>query len=241
MPSSKTVLERMDQGVGELISGFEGYVKVFSESERFTGPSGYFHRKTLALRNQHRDISSLLKDDLFFDGLYATLTAWGMHRMGPGNTRLRDLDEIRESIRGQANSLQALATLDITNIPDFARSTVVERVWSILSSLRVSLAEAQIVANSKAVHHLLPALVPPMDRNYTYEFFYGRKGLSIDERDAFAEIFMRLLKVAAARSDIIRRLLDNAWNSSTAKVVDNAVVGYLIAKEGAAPRSAKAV
>jgi len=74
-----------------------------------------------------------------------------------------------------------------------------------------------------------------MDRNYTYRFFYGRKMLSIEEREAFGEIFGRLLKVATSQGDGIRGLLDNAWNSSTAKVVDNAVVGYLIAEEGVPP------
>ena len=59
MPSSKVVLKRMDQRVAELGSGFESYVRAFGEGERFTGPSGYFHRKTLALRAQHQNLSSM--------------------------------------------------------------------------------------------------------------------------------------------------------------------------------------
>jgi hypothetical protein len=225
----------MDQRVEKLMDGFDEYVGVFGKSERFSGPSAYFHRKTLGLRARHQSIRSLLEDDAFFDALYATLTAWGMHRMGPGNTRLRDLTEIRDSMRAQAGALQALASLDITAVDAADRKSVVEKTWSVLTALRVSVAEAQIVANSKALHHLLPALVPPMDRNYTYRFFYGRKKLSIEEREAFGEIFARLLKVAAERGEGLRSLLDNAWNSSTAKAVDNAVVGYLIAEEGAPP------
>lgn len=164
MPSSTAVLKRMDQRVGKLTDRFDEYVRVFGTSERFTGPSGYFHRKALALRAQHQDIASLLEDDAFFDAVYATLTAWGMHRMGPGNTRLRDLAEIRDSIRAQAEPLQALASLDITTVSAASRPSVVEQTWSVLTALRVSVADAQIVANSKALHHLLPALVPPMDR-----------------------------------------------------------------------------
>ena len=67
MPSSTVVLERMDQRVAKLADGFDEYVRVFGKSERFTGPSGYFHRKTLAQRAQHLDIASLLHDDAFFD------------------------------------------------------------------------------------------------------------------------------------------------------------------------------
>ena len=44
MPSSTAVLQRMDQRVGKLTDRFDEYVRVFGTSERFTGPSGYFHR-----------------------------------------------------------------------------------------------------------------------------------------------------------------------------------------------------
>ena len=45
--SSTPVLARMDERVGELRSRFADFVRVFVKSERFTGPSWYFHRKTL--------------------------------------------------------------------------------------------------------------------------------------------------------------------------------------------------
>lgn len=88
-----------------------------------------------------------------------------MHRMGPFNTRLRDLAEIRESIRAQAVALEALAPLEITTVSAARRLSVIDKTWSVLTALRVSMADAQIVANSKVLHHLLPALVPPMDRH----------------------------------------------------------------------------
>jgi hypothetical protein len=230
--SSKAVLVRMDSRVSELSSGFEGYLRVFTDRARFTGPSGYFHRKTLALRAQHATIAALVDDDAFCDALYATLTAWGLHRMGPGNTKLRDLAEIRDSIRAQAHSLDGLAGLDITAIGEAETAAVVERVWAVMSALRVSVAKAQIVANSKTLHHLLPMLMPPMDREYTFRFFYGRTMLSIDERTAFGEMFGRTLGLARAHGPLIRGAIDGAWNTGPAKVIDNAIVGYLIAREG---------
>ena len=39
---------------------------------------------------------------------------------------------------------------------------------------------------SKVLHHVLPDLVPPIDRQYTFKFFYGRTLLSIPEEVAFA-------------------------------------------------------
>ena len=145
---------------------------------------------------------------------------------------MRELGEIRDSIRAQATSLDELGVLEITSIGEADRAVVVERVWSVVSALRVGVGAAQIVANSKALHHVLPMLVPPMDREYTYRFFYGRKGLSIGEQAAFSEVFNRLLHVGTECSAAIHSLLGESWNTSPAKVVDNAVVGYLISHEG---------
>lgn len=236
MASSKAVLDRMEDRVSELDAGFRRFVDVFGQSERFSGPSWYFHRKTLARGATHASIESLLEDDLFFDALYATLTAWGLHRMGPGNTKLRNLDDIRSSIREQSERLVELRPLRITDIADSDIPRIVDRVWAVLTALRVSIAKAQIVANSKTLHHLLPDLVPPMDREYTFQFFYGRNMLSVDERTAFREMYGRLIRVATHQREAIAALLDHTWNTSAAKVVDNAIVGYMIAREGGEPR-----
>ena len=83
-PSSSRVLTRMDTRVGELRAGFEGFVRTFVNSERFTGPSWYFHRKTLRIRAEHHTIASLVDDDTFFESLYATLTAWAYTAWGRG-------------------------------------------------------------------------------------------------------------------------------------------------------------
>jgi hypothetical protein len=231
MPSSSKVLGRMDRRVAELASGFEKSVRRFGASGRFTGPSWYFHRRTLDRRSKHRSMASPLADDAFFDALYATLTAWGLHRMGPGNTRLRDLDEIRESVRRESSRLDHLARFDITEAGQSEAGAVVEEVWSVLSRLKVSVATAKIVANSKALHHLLPRLVPPVDRQYTCRFFYGRTALSVDEPTAFREMYSRLLQLASRRKRLVDRMVGGEWNTSPAKVVDNAIVGYMIARE----------
>ena len=48
---------------------------------------------------------------------------------------------------------------------------VAEAAWAIMASLRVGIGPTLLVANSKALHHLLPGLIPPIDRNYTLRFF----------------------------------------------------------------------
>jgi len=54
-----------------------------------------------------------IASDEMFDWLYATLASWGVHRMGKGNTKLRDLPIIIETVRRQSGAIKALRHLSI--------------------------------------------------------------------------------------------------------------------------------
>ena len=221
----------MDSRIVELCLRFEDHLDAFSRTELFTGPSWYFHDKTLALRTT-LGLRGALRDDAFFDWLYATLVSWGLHRMGPGNTKLRDIQEIRDSIRSQEDRLTGLVNEKLTTAALADVPELTDALWTVLTSLRISVAEAQIVANAKALHHLLPDLVPPIDRQYTYRFFYGRTMLSIPEREAFNEMFERFVRVATSQKDIVYSKVGQPWHTSVSKVVDNAIVGFMLEYQG---------
>lgn len=234
MPSSQKVRVRIAERVSKLCGSFSESLARFEEAGQFTGPSLYFHHKTVARRLAIGDVSELVEDEQFFDFLYATLTAWGMHRMGPGNTKLEDIDSIKSSFKSQADAIRALdgSTLGVSpesEVPEVARA-----IWRIVESLNVSVAEARIVANSKALHHVLPNLVPPIDREYTFRFFYGRNNLSIDESEAFQEMYVELDRIARSNLGAIRKYIGHGWHTGHAKVVDNAIVGYMINQRGTA-------
>ena len=228
MPSSERVILRMDSRLAELSANLRHFVSVFEEAEKFSGPSLYFHLRTLGcLQNWGSAAKAILSEDLF-DWLYATLASWGMHRMGKGNTKLRDLQEIKSSVRAQGTTIASLQGLSLCDISPSAVGQVGRDLWRLLSSLTVSIAEARIVANSKVLHHLLPRLIPPIDRTYTFNFFYNRNMLSIAEEDAFFEMFSRFHTIAINNRDIIAGLVGRGWNTSETKVIDNAIVGYVV-------------
>ena len=233
--SSITVRERYERRVADLVATFETCLDAFEIDARFSGPSWYFHDKVISARQQ-RGLSAVLDDDVWFDWLYATLTAWGMHRMGPGGAKLRELGEIRRSILAHAPQLDDLSSLDITRLDSNEALATAGKLWELVESLTVSASRARIVANSKTLHHLLPDLMPPIDREYTFRFFYGRNMLSISERDAFLEIYEQLCLIAHATGPIIAARLDGNWNSSKSKVVDNAIIGYMRNRD---PRSVR--
>lgn len=228
MPSTGKVLDRLHQQVDDLSRSFEECLDFFDKESPFVGPSSYFHLKTLAARSSHGSIASLVQDELFFDWLYATLTSWGLHRMGPGNAKLRDIQDLKTSVRQQANAIEVLASLTIIS-PQDAKLTA-QKIWRVLSSLKVSIAKAQIVANSKALHHVLPALVPPIDRQYTLNFFYGRADLSIPEDEAFIEIYEGFHRLAVDHRQEIEARIGKDWHTSESKVIDNAISGYMLRK-----------
>lgn len=236
MGSSDKVVSRIAVRVNELASDFDKYVKVFAESNRFTGPSWYFHNRTIELTTKTRSLDDLFNNDCFFEYLYATLTSWGLHRMGPGNAKLRELDEIKESFRLKLPAISELSKMSLSQLPKQNVREVAGKAWEVMSGLKVSIAEAQIVANSKALHHIIPQLIAPVDREYTFNFFYSRKNLSIPEEHAFIEIFTAMTDIARQNAEAISRLVGTIWNTSESKIVDNAIVGFMISK--AAPNKA---
>jgi hypothetical protein len=86
------------------------------------------------------------------------------------------------------------------------------------------------VANSKALHHLLPDLVPPIDRNYTLNFFLGRPYIRHGrDADYFMTLFPLFRQIAVScQAAIQARIMDPPvrMNTSVTKVIDNAILGF---------------
>ncbi len=155
--------ERARRNVDELIGGFTRYVDTFEASEAFPGPSLYFHERALDQRRLHEDVESLLADERFFEYMYAVLPAWGMHRMGNQAAKVGRFDSMVTSFQSCRPLLESLWPRRITDIPVTDVESVTGTVWEVISQLRVSTSGTRIVAGSKALHHMLPDLVPPID------------------------------------------------------------------------------
>ena len=99
------------------------------------------------------------------------------------------------------------------------------QLWNLIDMLGITETQSRLVAGTKALHHVLPDLVPPMDRAYTAAFFgWSPQRLQGREAAFFALAFPVYANIAErARAE---RYASGGWNSSISKVVDNAVVGY---------------
>jgi hypothetical protein len=219
---------RWAERVEKLVTSFADCVAAFEASEAFPGPSLYFHLRAIERRRQHENAGSLLKDIQFLEYAYAVLPAWGMHRMGPQAAKVADFTAIVTALRQQAPALQRLWPLRITTLtPDAARQAG-QIAWQVIATVKVSTSRTQIVAGSKMLHHILPDLIPPIDRQYTFSFFTGQKMVPSDHA-AFLDWFPQLATIGARCQEPIRDTINRGGFMATgeAKVIDNAIMGFM--------------
>lgn len=229
-------LKRIDQ----LCQTFPDCLAVFNKGHFFSGPSVYFHQKAIAARRKHARASDAIDDPALIETIYATLTAWGMHRMGPGNARLVDFQRLFASFQQVKPLILNLEDLRLecispADVPDVGRE-----LWNIIRQLEVGVGKVKLVSGSKALHHILPDLVPPIDREYTLTFFYGNKNIRADGLREFSEIFPCFHNIAVQNLAEIQSELacQGEMNTSVTKVIDNAIVGYVIGNiKGKNPKS----
>jgi len=204
------------------------YLDVFDRTSKFTGPSVYFHHKTVQRLRNLAAPSVAVRDQVFLEYLYATLTAWGLHRMGPKGAKLSPFETFAASLNGQANALDAFQTVRIESVTTSEVPVLVQSLWQVIDAIEVSATESKVVAGSKSLHHLLPNLVPPIDREYTAKFFLWRNQMQYRQREMFSDVFPRLVQLAKDIAGPVASYIGSGFNTSLPKVVDNAIVGFML-------------
>ena len=212
----------------------------------FGGPCVYFHQECL----RARDASFLSERHL--EMLYATLTAWGMHRMGDAEktkAKLAEWGEFRDSLLRGGSLLGPALTAKMRGSTEREYAEAISALWPCYRMLRLSVSEATVVANSKALFHLLPDLVPPIDRQYTVRFFghmpehwRDRKGkfrpVTLPKSlEAQFELFRNVcVKVKRLADRVAPPLLEaevREHRVTAPKAIDNAIVNYVTIASGA--------
>lgn len=234
---SQRTKDRARRNVEDLVRDFDRYLAVFERSRLFTGPSLYFHERAITARRSHATPDSLLADHHFLEYVYAVLPSWGMHRMGPSAAKVTEFSQFADSLRSAAPAIGELWPLRITTLPPADVQQVSRRLWTVIAAVRASASETQIVAGSKTLHHVLPDLVPPIDRQYTLMFFAGHKTMAAGDEQAFAAWFPLLAEIARRCQPAIDTAADRGGYMATspAKVIDNAIVGYILSRRAEEP------
>jgi hypothetical protein len=122
-------------------------------------------------------------------------------------------------------------------------SSAVLELKACYTALRLSISDATVVVNSKALFHLFPDFIPPIDRQYTVRFFTQLPERWLDPKKKFrlvslptpAESQFGLFRETCVR---IKRLADQVkreffekeqglYEVTPPKALDNAIVNYV--------------
>jgi hypothetical protein len=208
--------------LADVTRDFAACVEAFDRQVPFQRSGQYeWHRMAIEARLRCGSVREALDDETFPRLLYGTLQRWGIGRRA---SVLVPLAEFRQRLRDQAAPLTALqdAAIDdhALDIP-----AVCDQVWQVIEHLGIVHNRSVIVPGTKALHHILPDLVPPMDRAWTGAFFlWSAAAPQTAQAAVFTRTFTGLAQVA--RPVRPAEYIGRGWRTSRSKVLDNAIIGY---------------
>ena len=210
--------------VHDILENAVKYHEAYYQAEVFSGPSLYFHRKAIAGKNSPTSAQTL-------ESIYAVLTSWGMHRMGKGGPKMRDFPPFQESMVSLAD--------DIAIAKEFNLQDMDEQKWKVLrkifEEIDIMATPIRLVGNSKVMHHILPNLIPPIDREYTLWYLRGNTTIRNEpewEWSIMKEFILNFFAPILRDEDFkkkatnwLERQDEYPWDTSTMKIVDNLIIG----------------
>ena len=175
-------------------------------------------------RRQFATPSEAAADDTFLWDLYVIVRAWYGTRAW---LMIAFDDRFKHEIRKAACNLDHLSDLDITNT-NYDVGAATDRLWDVIGKLKITTADARIVSGTKAIHHLVPDLIPPMDNRYTGEFFLGYS-IGQGSETVFSKIYQAFIDLARSLTcdEKFMECVGRGFNTSVTKTVDNAIIGYV--------------
>ncbi|GAB4015192.1 hypothetical protein GCM10028808_39900 [Spirosoma migulaei] len=209
--------------ISDLTDNCVKYHDLYYKETGFTGPSLHFHIRALSLQNPQK-----------IEYVYATLTAWGMHRMGKGGAKLNNFDVFEKSV----NDCESIfRKLENTMLED-SSSVEFDYIKNLFDTLNPMASEFKIVGVSKVLAHYIPNKIAPIDRQYTFQFLNQKKVTTAprnwNEFELLREIHLQLFKPVALNDKFkdkafkwLDQKSDYPWDTSIPKIIDNLIIGKL--------------
>lgn len=196
----------------------------------FGAPSVYFHLEAIRLCRSNQFLS-----DEHIKMIYAGLCAWGMHRMGPTGAKLAEFDTFKNSILARKQQFMKFRNVRIDNLTKAEYDAIIDELTDLVFSIVASISSVNLVANTKTVAHILPDLVPFVDRRYTLHFLTGKgldDGINVSPKNEqnWFKAAMNVLFVFSHDATIKPFLIINpkTLDTSIPKIFDNWIISYLI-------------
>ena len=215
----------------ELMKNYCNYIEIARNEipKDFGGPSSHFHQRSL------EELNNSFLNEPHLEMIYATLASWGMHRMGKTYTKLVDYCDFKNTILSHKKELTELKYVHIEDLTVENLKEIIIKLKQICFEMKVSISNSKIVGNSKTLAHILPNLVPPIDRQYTIRFFKCielRKNVGDfkgenEEKEYFEYIMEKAYDFIVQIKSCDKIIIDNKFNTSYPKIFDNIIVAYI--------------
>jgi hypothetical protein len=181
-----------------------------------SGPSLYFYKRILALRKLNPTIRSFASDLYSIEILYATLVSWDMDSRG---AKLKDFDSFRAALLSCLPEFEEIE-VRLRDTPRSKFEIFLEPLMHLYSKLELMKTSGRLVSNSKCLHFLFPSLCMPMDKTNTLQYLYSNTYESVDRYLDIIKLSFDIMK----RPIQFERYLDDCWNQSIPKLIDNAII-----------------
>ena len=223
-PTSSRVFKKqiVEKRIVGLTEEFAACVEIYDEQAPFTRRGQYtMHRKTIDRRLTHPNVEAALSDEAFLDDLYETLHVWGIGRRA---SKLIPRNQFGTQLRALGAVISEFERFNLEN-EDLNLDLIANDLWELIQQLGVVENISLVVPSAKILHHLLPDLVPPMDRAWTGSFFlWSATAPQTEQKETFVQTFLSFGRIARASKP--SQYVGAGWRTSLTKVLDNAVIGY---------------
>ena len=249
-----TALSTREEKFEEIAEKFEACLRKFEAIDPFNDdrdrgfdaqPQSWVnHQRTLLLREQLQTGAAAVRDPSFVSSLRSTLRSWSIwgqgakeHRQVPFEDALKHLED------GE------LEELSIDQLSHEEARKVGERLWVIIDRGELTWSRrydrpcmGQVVPYTKALHHVYPGLVPPMDTANTSRVITGITNppnqLFVDAFCLFRDLAMTVRPRRYVTKDWREPgYRPDKWHTTPAKVLDNALIGYQRMREAGETRT----
>ena len=181
-----------------------------------TGPSLYFYRRVLALRRSCRKVSMFLSNDYNLEILYAVLVSWDMNSR---SAKMKYFDDFKKALILCLPELEAIEsefeTFDVRQ-----RDKILNLLKNAFLKLALMKTSGRLVSNSKCFHFLFPSLCMPMDGMNTLQYLFAN---TYESTNRYLDIIRFSFEVMQ-QSVGFENYLDDHWNQSIPKLIDNAIM-----------------
>jgi len=228
----KKIIKNFKDNLNDISSNLEYFLdKTVKVGIDFGGPSVYFHKKALLER----------KNDFLGDNhlnmIYAVMPSWGMHRMGTKGAKMEEYNIFEKEIIKNKDEIIELKDKNIKNV------NINNIAKLITEKIHVSKSNSFLVSSSKVLHHILPNIISPIDRNYSIRFMkknkndWGANSININNEEAYAFIFLTEMYEFIGNNENLmskyiieineNNIYDNNFNTSLTKIFDNLIMVYV--------------